>query len=133
VKCTRRNSRLPGLLPKAVERGELLDGDGVCHLQPEHEVVRRLKDHALEVLLAGKGVVGSIDADGLEDLGVFREAVPLEPSLGKLVPVFVAGAVVEHPAPAHFSGVRVDLADNCRQGVTGPLSDHRAGWAAERW
>ena len=91
---------LPGLLAKTVELGELLDGDGVRHLQAEQEVVRRLVDHAFEILLAGKGVVGGVDADGLEDLGVFSEAVTLEPGFGELAPVFVAGAVVEHPAPA---------------------------------
>jgi hypothetical protein len=51
-------------------------------------------------LLAREVVVGGIDTDRLEDLAVFRQAVPLEPSFGKLAPVFVAGAVVEHPAPA---------------------------------
>ena len=91
---------LPGLLAETVQLGELLDGDGVGHLQAEQEVVRRLDDHAFQILLAGEGVVGGIDADGLEDLGVFGEAVPLEPGFGELAPVFVAGAVVEHPAPA---------------------------------
>ena len=91
---------LPGLLPKAVEFRELLDCDGVGHLEAEQEIVRGLGDHAFQILLAGKGVVGGIDADGLEDLGVFRKRVPLESSLGKLAPVFVAGAVVDRSAPA---------------------------------
>ena len=91
---------LPGLLAETVQLGKLLDRDGVGHLQAEQEVVRRLVDHAFQVLLAGEGVVGGIDADGLEDLGVFRQAVTLEPGFGELAPVFVAGAVVEHPAPA---------------------------------
>ncbi len=63
---------LPGLLAEPVQLGIFLDGDGVGHLQAEQEVVRRLEDHALQILLAGEGVVGGINADGLEDLGVFR-------------------------------------------------------------
>jgi hypothetical protein len=43
---------------------------------------------------------GGIDADGLEDLGIFSKAAPLEPRLGKLSPVFVSSAVVDHSAPA---------------------------------
>ncbi len=93
---------LPGLLAKTVELRKLLDSDGVGHLQPEQEVVRRLGDHTFQILRAGEGVVGGIDADRLEDLGVFREAVTLEPGFGKLAPVFIAGAVIKHPAPARI-------------------------------
>src|ERR1017187_1355995 len=53
------------------------------------EVIRRLGDHAFQILLAGEAVIGGIDADRLEDLGVFSEAVPLEPGFGELAPVFV--------------------------------------------
>ena len=42
----------------------------------------------------------SDEADRLEDFGVFAKTVPLEPGFGELTPVFSAGAVVEHPAPA---------------------------------
>ena len=88
-----------GLLAEPVQLGELLDGDGVGDLQAEQKVVRGLENHALQILLAGESVVGGIDTDRLEDLAVFRQAIALEPGFGKLAPVFVAGAVVNHAAP----------------------------------
>ena len=67
---------------------------------------------------AGGDVVGGIDADGLEDLGVFSEAVPLEPCFSELAPVLVAGAVVKRSAPAGvLPGGRADVnALDCQGG-----------------
>ena len=69
------------------------------------------------VLLARESVVGGIDADGFEDLGVFAQALALKPGLGELAPVFVAAAVVKHPAPAGvFPRGRADVNALRRQG-----------------
>jgi hypothetical protein len=47
---------------------------------------------------------------GFEHLRAFRQALALEPSLGKLASVFVAGAVVDHSAPAGIlPGGRADV------------------------
>src|SRR5437667_6492214 len=40
---------LPGHLAKPIQLGKLFEGDRVRHLEPEHEVVRRLIDHALQI------------------------------------------------------------------------------------
>ena len=69
-------------------------------LEAEDEIVRGLVHHALKVLAAGEGVICGIDADGFEDLGVLAQALALEPGLGELAPVLIAGGIVEHPAPA---------------------------------
>jgi len=88
----------------------LNNGDGVGHLQPKPEVIRRLVDHAFQILLAREIVVSGIDADSFENLGIFRQALPVEARHGELSPVFVAGAVVEHPEPARiFPRGRADV------------------------
>ena len=99
-------------------------GDGVGHLQAELEVIRRLADHALQILDAGEGVVGGIDANGFKDLGVFGQAVTLEPGFREPAPVLVAGAVVEQAAPARVfpgGGANVDALGGQGGGLLGQL------------
>jgi hypothetical protein len=91
---------LTGPFAEAVELGEFLDGDGVGDLEPEKEVVWSLADHALQVLPAREGVIGGVHTHSLEDLGVLRQAFPVEAGFGKLAAVFVADGVVNGPAPA---------------------------------
>jgi hypothetical protein len=80
--------------------GELLDGDFIRHLEAEEKILRHLRQHAFEVAPVGKPVIGAIDADGFEDLGVFAQAVLLEPGFRHLAPVFVAAWIVKHSTPA---------------------------------
>lgn len=91
--------RLPCQLAKPVQVGEFLNSDGVSNLQGELELVRRLVDQALQILLAREGVIGRIHADGFEDLGIFPQTVSVEACHCELSSVLVPGAVVERPEP----------------------------------
>jgi hypothetical protein len=69
------------------------------NLEAELEIRWYLRGQALEILAGGEGVVGSIHADGLEDLGVLGQAVLLEAGLGEFASVEIAGLVVDHAPP----------------------------------
>ena len=86
--------------PKTRQVRKFLQRNLVRDLEPELEVGRRLCREALEVFDAGKGVIGSVHADGLENFRIFGEAVFLEARFGEFPAPFVSGAVVELAAPA---------------------------------
>lgn len=69
---------LAGEAAVAAELREVFDGDGVGDLVGEEEGGRDQIREAVEGLPIGEAVVGSIDANGREDLGVFGEAVAFE-------------------------------------------------------
>ena len=94
--------RLAGPPAEAGQRGESFEGDRIRHLEGEEEVRRHLREQAFEVAALGEPVVGRVHADGLEDLGVFRQAEPLEARGGIASAPHVAGPVVEHPLPAGY-------------------------------
>jgi len=48
--------------------------------------------------MVGKLVIGGIDADSLEDLGVFSQAIRVEPALGEFATRNIFLSVVEMPA-----------------------------------
>jgi len=62
-----------------------------------------------KLLLAGESVAAGVNADGLEDLGILAQTLPLEPGFGELTPVFITRPVIEQPAPARvLPGRRAD-------------------------
>src|SRR5437899_5311397 len=71
--------RLSGLCTETVELGKLFDGKRIGHLEAESETVRHLICQPLQILVTRKIVIRRIDANGLENLRVFAQAVTLEP------------------------------------------------------
>lgn len=92
--------RFAGAQPEPREIRELLDRDLVRHLEREEEILRHLRDQAVEIAMIGKLVVSGINADGFEDFRIFAQAVPLEARLGKLAPTLVVCWRIELPEPA---------------------------------
>ena len=92
--------RLAGPCAETVEPGKLLNGERIGHLETESEIVRHLIGQPLQILGTRKIVVGRVHANGLEHLGVFGQAVPLEPCLGNLAVVLVSRRSVELAEPA---------------------------------
>lgn len=74
--------------------------DGVSNLEGKLKIIRDLSSQVLQVFLRGKRVVSGIDADGLEDLGIFGEAIAVEAGLSELAAVFVTRGVIKRAAPA---------------------------------
>ena len=72
------------------EIGKFLDGDGVGDLEAELKIVGHLISEFVEIIGAREIIVGGIDADGIEDFGVFAEAIPFEACFGELATILVA-------------------------------------------
>ena len=91
---------LPGSESETRQVREFLDGDFISHFEGKLKVFRHLRNHPFNVMLIGKLVVGGIDADRIEDLGVFGQAIPVEAAFREFASSDVAVLIVKHPAPA---------------------------------
>ena len=58
--------------------GESFHGDFVGYFESELEIGRDLGSEALERPDSRKCVIGGVNTDGFEDLGVFAQAISLE-------------------------------------------------------
>lgn len=91
---------LARLRPKSGQVRIFSDGDGIRDLQPEPEILGHRIRQFVQILAAGKIVIGRIHAHGLENFGVFLQAIPLKARFGNFPPILVARWSVKLPKPA---------------------------------
>lgn len=95
--------RFAGANSKAIEVRKLLQRDFVGDLETKLKIRRNFFSQTSEILVAGKRIVGRINANRLEHLRVFAQAVPLKTRLGHLAPILVSCGRVELAEPALVS------------------------------
>src|SRR5262249_429052 len=94
--------RFPGKVAKTIEVRKFFHGDGIGHFEPEEKIFRHLIRQAFQVLLAGEGIIGGIDANRLEDFRIFAEAIPVETTFRKFPVPLVAYWVIQRAAPTRI-------------------------------
>ena len=91
---------LSGPLAKTRQVREFLDRDFIGDFEREQEIRRHLRHHFFDVAMVREPVIPGVNANRLERLGVFGQAIALKPRFGKLAARDVSALIVNHPAPA---------------------------------
>lgn len=109
---------------------EVPQGDVVGDLEGKPESIGDLGGEAGEVFGRGEGVIGGIDADGAEGLGVFGEAIAFESGVAEFAAIQVTGFVVERADPPGIfpgGGADVDAASGQLMEESGDLRGMERG------
>ncbi len=82
--------RIPRPMAEAGQIRKFLHRDFIGDLEGELKIRRHQRCQTFEIFLRWKCVICRIDADRLENFGLFAEAIPLKLSFGDLAPVLIS-------------------------------------------